>query len=166
LATIVVSTPTPQATQAVPILKSPHPEWKIPATGRFILVNQLQQLMYIYEDGVQIKIIPCSTGAPNLHLTPAWSGRVGNYQGTFQANGFYADDAWFLFYDSGAILIHSSPYVYVNGEKRYQELEALGRYPTSHGCIRIHPDDARWLTAWNPAGVRITITPWRGSLSP
>ncbi|MGQ9584592.1 MAG: L,D-transpeptidase [Anaerolineae bacterium] len=131
--------------------------------GRFILVDQKTQQMHVYEDGVEIRTIPCSTGIPDQYPTPAWSGVVGPYWGTFLAEGLYADDAWFLFKDHGSILIHSLPYTYQGRTRIYQGEEALGRYPSSHGCIRIHPEDARWLKSWNPAGVPITITPWEAA---
>ncbi|MFB0546859.1 MAG: L,D-transpeptidase [Anaerolineae bacterium] len=133
---------------------------------RAILIDQDAQLMHIYENGVEIRTIPCSTGEPTFSkFTPAWRGRVGDLQGTIFSFGTYADNAWFLFRGSGDFLIHGAPYIYVDGKKVYQELEALGRHPSSHGCIRIHPDDARWFTAWNPQGVPIIITPWRGGIS-
>jgi lipoprotein-anchoring transpeptidase ErfK/SrfK len=120
----------------------------------------------IYENGSQIKTLPCSTGMPTVDgFTPAWHGRVGDYHGTFFSFGTYADNAWYLFKASGDILIHGAPYLYVDGKKVYQDLEALGRYPASHGCIRIHPDDARWFTAWNPRGVPIVITRWSGKIA-
>jgi len=130
------------------------------AGGRLITVDQQTQLMHVYEDGVVVKTIPCSTGLPDQYRTPSWDGIVGEYWGTFVADGLYADDAWFLFKDRGSILIHSLPYTYEAGARVYEGLGALGQYPSSHGCIRIHPNDARWLKTWNPAGVPITITAW------
>jgi lipoprotein-anchoring transpeptidase ErfK/SrfK len=132
----------------------------VPDEGRFLLVDQGIQQLQVYEDGVLVRAIPCSTGIPGLSQTPAWSGTVGEYWGTFFADGLYADDAWFLFQYGGNILIHSLPYTLEAGTRLYVGEEALGKHPSSHGCIRIHPEDARWLKAWNPAGVPIVITPW------
>jgi hypothetical protein len=116
--------------------------------------------MHVYENDVLIRTLPCSTGLPlPYHTTPAWVGRVGYYVGTFHAHGASADDAWHLFRAGGDILIHSAPYAWIDGEKVYKDLEALGVRPSSRGCIRLHPDDARWLTEWNPQGVPIAITP-------
>lgn len=156
---IPIPTPTPEMSS----ISSAILEGRIwPKEKRFIIVDQEMQLMHVYENGVKIRTIPCSTGFPSRDsFTPAWVGRVGDFQGTFFSFGTYADDAWFLFRSSGDILIHGLPYVYEGGEKVYREMEALGRYPASHGCIRIHPDDARWLTEWNPKGTLIIITPWR-----
>jgi len=34
----------------------------------------------------------------------------------------------------------------------------LGVQPSSHGCIRISPEDAEWFTEWNHEGVLITVS--------
>ena len=94
------------------------------------------------------------------YLTPAWYGLVGKEWGTFHAFGTYADDGWYLYDDpTGSILIHSAPYELIDGKKVYEDLDALGNYPASHGCIRLTPDDARWFTAWKPQGVPLVILP-------
>ena len=131
-----------------------------PAEGRFIFVDQDTQLVHIYEDGVETRSLPCSTGLSGPQMnTPAWEGVVGEYWGTFFAFEVYADEAWYLFKSLGSILIHSSPYTIENGVKIYQDLEILGVRPASHGCIRISPEDALWFTEWGPEGVPIVITP-------
>lgn len=133
---------------------------------RALLLDQDAQEIDVYENGKKIKTIPASSGKPLMdHFTPAWTGRVGKFQGTIFSFGVYADDAWYLYQASGDILIHAAPYVYVNGEKVYQDLDALGHYPSSHGCIRIPPQDADWLTAWNIEGVPIVVLPWRGGFT-
>ncbi len=164
-----IPTPSPAVEPAAPV---PTPTYsspaavEVPKAGRAILVDQDQQYMYIFEDGVEIRAIPCSTGDPANHGTRAWRGVVGEYVGTFYSYGTYADYAWYLFDDHGRIMIHGAPYIFdENGQRVYLELDALGRYPVSHGCIRIHPDEARWLTFWNPKGVPIIITPWTGKRS-
>ncbi|MBC7234549.1 MAG: L,D-transpeptidase [Chloroflexi bacterium] len=126
---------------------------------RYIYIDQAVQHMYVFEWGKLVRDIPCSTGLPEPDkYTDAWSGRVGPYWGTFFAFDVYADDAWYLFKSLGSILIHSLPYTLENGRKVYQDRDALGVRPSSHGCIRIAPEDAAWFTAWNPEGVEITIT--------
>jgi lipoprotein-anchoring transpeptidase ErfK/SrfK len=146
---------------------TPSPTPKAEELGRHIVVDQDEQLMHVFEGGVEIRTIPVSTGKPSpTTKTPAWSGAVGEYWGTFFAFGVHVDDAWFLFKSLGSILIHSVPYVYEDGKKVYQDLEALGKHPASHGCIRLHPDDARWFTEWKPQGVPIVITGWTGEETP
>jgi lipoprotein-anchoring transpeptidase ErfK/SrfK len=158
------ATPSPTHTPVPTLTPTPSPTLHPPPPlsdeqGRCIVINQNEQLMFVFENGVQIKAIPVSTGKPDLdNCTPAWRGWVGSYWGTFYNLNAYADDAWYLFKARASILIHGAPYIYRNERKVYQDLEALGNYPSSHGCIRLHPDDARWFTAWGPKGVPIIIT--------
>lgn len=148
-------TPEPQAARK---------EWG--PMERAIMIDQNAQQIYVYENGRKLKTIPCSTGKPILdHFTPAWTGRIGELKGTIFSFGVYADNAWQLFKASGNILIHGAPYVYVDGEKVYQDLDSLGHYPSSHGCIRVHPADADWLTAWDITGVPVIVTPWQGGFT-
>jgi lipoprotein-anchoring transpeptidase ErfK/SrfK len=142
----------------------------IPATGRFLLVNQDEQKMHVYENGVEIRTIPVSTGAPVANaFTPPWRGAVGDYWGggPFRDNNYWADYMWYLFPgEEGSILIHSVPYLRSGDMKIYDRPDALGVRPASHGCVRISPEEAEWLKAWNPVGVPIEITPWSGEIGP
>jgi hypothetical protein len=148
-------TPTPTAT--------PYPFDTRSDLARYIYVDQNTQHMFIFEHGELLRDIPCSAGLPDGHTyTEAWSGEVGKYWGTFFAFDVYADEAWYLYKSAGSILIHSLPYTLQNGYKVYQDRDALGVRPASHGCIRISPEDAQWFTAWGPQGVPITVSdPYR-----
>lgn len=136
----------------------------IDPAGTYVIVNQNAQRMTIVEQGRVLRTIPISTGDPDRGwYTPAWSGRIGEYWGTFTANGVSADEAWYLFPAGGSILIHSSPYtVAPDGSKIYQGLDELGVFPGSRGCIRIAPDDAAWFSAWGPFDTPIVVLPWDG----
>lgn len=115
--------------------------------------------MYVFEGGTLVRDIPCSAGLPDPHTyTPAWDGEVGEYWGTFFAYEVYADEAWYLFKSDGSILVHSLPYTLENDSKVYYDRDALGVRPTSHGCIRLSPEDAAWFTAWGPEGAAMTIS--------
>jgi lipoprotein-anchoring transpeptidase ErfK/SrfK len=129
---------------------------------RLIVVDQDEQMMYVYENGAQIRSIPCSTGKPGEEThTPAWEGDVGHYVGTFFSFGVFADEGWYLFDHYGGMLIHGAPYLIENDVKVYQELDVLGVRPASHGCIRLPPEEAAWLTSWEPQGAHVIITPPR-----
>jgi len=159
----VSSDPAPDDA-ARPAAKRAGKEWD--PMERAIMIDQNAQQTYVYENGFKIKTIPCSTGKPILdHFTPTWVGRVGELRGTIFSFGVYADNAWELFKASGTILIHGAPYVYIDGKKVYQDLDSLGHYPSSHGCIRVHPADADWLTAWDISGVPVVVTPWQGGFT-
>ena len=48
------------------------------------------------------------------------------------------------------------------GGKVYDQPDALGVRPSSHGRIRLSPEEAQWLEAWDPVGVPIQIAAWPG----
>ncbi len=155
----LLTSPTARATPPATAAPAPSPTaTRRPVLSRAIFVDQDAQVVHIFENDVEIKTFPCSTGMPGRR-TPAWTGRVGHYVGTFRSFGTYADNAWYLFDATSDILIHSAPYTWRDGQKVYQGLDDLGRKPASHGCIRLRPEDARWLTEWRPEGVPIAISP-------
>lgn len=132
---------------------------------RFIVIDLASQTMTVWDPGQPTRHMPVSTGDESRgYRTLAWYGLVGDYWGTFQVSGVYADEGWYLFEDAGHILIHSTPYRRVDGQKVYEGLDALGAYPASKGCIRLTPEDAAWFTTWNPQGVPIVILPKEESL--
>jgi len=137
------------------------PQVNIPpvSRGKALVVDQARQMLYVYEDGVLIRALPVSTGVPPYY-TPSFVGTVGYYVDSLYGYGGWADHGWYITKARGNIYIHSVPYIISeNGEKVYQGLEFLGVRPSSHGCIRLHPDDAQWLKEWSPTGVPIVITP-------
>jgi lipoprotein-anchoring transpeptidase ErfK/SrfK len=125
--------------------------------GKALVVDQDVQVLRVYEDGTEIRTLLVSTGAPPYY-TPAFAGNVGHYVKTIYGFGEWADHAWYVFTASGNIYIHGAAYQLPGGMKEYIDLEYLGVQPSSHGCIRLHPADAEWLTAWDPLGVPILIT--------
>lgn len=173
---IVPFTPTPTASPAV-AAATPEPlpaslaevvaRYGIDPARRFVVVDLATQRMTVWDptgspamEGKIVRELAVSTGdEARGYRTLAWYGLVGRYVGTFNAYGVYADNAWYLFEDAGQILIHSAPYRLVDGQKVYEELDALGSYPASKGCIRLLPEDARWFTQWLPEGVPLVILP-------
>ena len=160
--------PLPTATPEPATTPKPMPDrlaevvgqYGIDPSRRFVVVDTATQQMFIWDPGKPAREIPVSTGDESRgYRTPAWYGLVGKYVGTFQAHNVYADEGWYLFEDAGSILIHSAPYKLVDGVKVYEDMEALGSYPASRGCIRLRPEDARWFTEWDPQGVPIVILP-------
>jgi lipoprotein-anchoring transpeptidase ErfK/SrfK len=135
-------------------------EYRLDTSRRFIIVDQDHQTMSLWEPDGTLNVLPISTGDPTLGLaTPAWEGKVRYYVGTFHSYGVYADNAWYLFFTNNTILIHGLPYTLEDGVKVYQGREALGHKADSHGCIRVAPEDAQWLTKWDPEGVHLVILP-------
>lgn len=163
------ATPTrPAVTPQVQTTPEPLPEWLIAVVQRygmdpdrrFIVVDLAQQQMIVRDPGQPLREMPVSTGDETRgYRTLAWYGLVGEYWGTFNSFGVYADEGWYLFEDAGSILIHGAPYELVDGQKVYEDMQALGAYPASRGCIRLAPEDALWFTQWQPQGVPIVILP-------
>ena len=135
------ATQQPTATLSPPVGAPVGGTPTIPRAGRFLLVDQDEQVMHAYEDGTKIRVIPVSTGLPVENaFTPAWNGDVGRYWGggPFLNTNLYSDYMWYLFPGArGSILIHSLPYSWDGDVKIYEQPEALGVEPASHGCIRI-----------------------------
>ena len=172
---IVPFTPTPTPTPLAVVTPEPLPDalapvvvrYGIDPTRRFVVIDLATQAMTLWDPtgspamgGEMLRTLPVSTGDETRgYRTLAWYGLIGRYVGTFNAYGVYADDAWYLFEDAGQILVHSAPYRLVDGRKVYEELDALGSYPASKGCIRLLPEDARWFTQWQPEGVPLVILP-------
>ena len=168
------ATPLPAPTAPAPppqVTPASLPDWLVEivrqygmdAARRFIVIDLKTQTMLVWDPEAQekpLRELPVSTGDESRgYRTPPWYGLVGEYEGTFQSFGVYADEGWYLFEDHGSILIHGAPYKLVDGRKVYEDMEALGAYPASHGCIRLAPEDAVWFTAWNPRGVPLVILP-------
>ena len=158
--TLSLATPTPSPIATRPLNTMGE---------RFILVNQDEQTMHVFENGIEVKRIAVSTGRPVTNaFTPAWQGMVGDDwgSGAFRGTALFSDYMWFLFPGpEGSILIHSVPYRNNNGQKDYDRFDALGKEPVSNGCVRISPEDAAWLKTWNPVGSTIEITRWSGKIS-
>ncbi len=76
----------------------------IDPAGDYVIVNQNAQRMTVVEQGRVLRTLPISTGDPDRGwYTPPWSGQIGEYWGTFTANGVSADEAWYLFQAGGSI---------------------------------------------------------------
>jgi lipoprotein-anchoring transpeptidase ErfK/SrfK len=172
LAPAATPTPAPPASAPQPqVTPAPTPDWLdevvrqygMDVARRFIVIDLQTQKMLVWDPEAEEKLLrelPVSTGDESRgYRTPPWYGLVGKYEGTFQSFGVYADEGWYLFEDHGSILIHSAPYKLVAGQKVFEDMDALGAYPASHGCIRLAPEDAAWFTAWKPKGVPLVILP-------
>ncbi len=156
VASAPAATPEPLTPHLIEVVK----RYGMDMSRRFIVVDLASQTMTLWDPGRPTRVMLVSTGDESRgYRTLSWYGLVGDYWGTFQAFGVYADEGWYLFRDAGDILIHGAPYKLVNGEKMYEDMDALGAYPASKGCIRLDPDDAAWFSKWNPKGVPIVILP-------
>ncbi len=130
--------------------------------GRYIVIDQDNQLMHVIDEGRLTKLLEVTTGDPRYDWdTPAWFGVIGEFWGTFRGRGgVTADEGWWLFERGGNFLIHGLPYTLdAAGNKHYKGEDYLGELPASSGCIRLSPDNAQWFSDWQPAGTPIIILP-------
>ena len=164
-------TPTPEPVIASERIADAPPLWVVELAqqrglnprGRYVVVDQDNQQMYVVDRGRLVRLLSITTGDPQYGWdTPAWFGLIGEYWGTFQGRGgVKADEGWWLFERGGNFLIHGLPYTLDrNGNKHYKGENELGASPASNGCIRLSPDDAEWFTGWEPEGAPIIILPY------
>ena len=127
----------------------------ITPTGKYaLLVDKLDQRMYIFEDGELYDVLVISTGLPN-ERQPYNETRSGEFLlvspvGGFEVEGLNA--AMGLRFNFGDIL-HEVPHSVRNGEKNYQRYEEVLGQRASHGCIRVQrkrtPKGTNMTWVWN-----------------
>lgn len=125
-----------------------------------IVVDKLQQRLYIFKEGKWFSTLMCSTGFPTkedpFNETPAGEYIIVSWMGGFWSEKLYCDMGLRI---NGGILLHEVPCTIIydeNGEeveRNYKRCEPVLGEKASHGCIRIQrqisPEgtNMRWL--WN-----------------
>ena len=127
----------------------------ITPTGKYaLLIDKLDQRMYIFEDGNLYDVLVISTGLPN-ERQPYNETRSGEFLlvspvGGFETEGLHA--AMGLRFNWGDIL-HEVPHSLRNGTKSYERYEAVLGERASHGCIRVQrkrtPKGTNMTWVWN-----------------
>ncbi|MGN0779206.1 MAG: L,D-transpeptidase family protein [Aristaeellaceae bacterium] len=123
-----------------------------------IVVDKLQQRLYLFKDGHLFSTLMCSTGFPTksdpFNETPAGEFLIVSWTGGFWSEDIYCDYALRI---NGGILLHEVPCYPVfdtDGkmtDKNYANFESYLGEKASHGCIRIQrrktPEgvNMRWL---------------------
>ena len=119
-----------------------------------LLVDKLDQRLYIFEDGELYDVLAISTGLPN-ERQPYNETRSGEFLlvspvGGFEVEGLNA--AMGLRFNWGDIL-HEVPHSIRNGNKNYQKYEEVLGERASHGCIRVQrkrtPKGTNMTWVWN-----------------
>lgn len=98
----------------------------------------------------------CSTGRHNS--TPRGHYHIQNVRGSYfyapsEHEGGYNFVSW---KDNGVYLFHSTP-TYKNKKINVYVAHALGKYPSSHGCIHLTLPDSNWLSSNAKTGVSVII---------
>ena len=123
-----------------------------------VVVDKLQQRMYIFRDGHLFSTLLCSTGYPSrdtpFNETPAGEFLAVSWAGGFWSGSLYCDRAIRI---NDGILLHEVPCLIQTDEsgseiaRDYDRCERYLGEKASHGCIRIQrqttPEgvNARWL---------------------
>ncbi|HSK68264.1 MAG TPA: L,D-transpeptidase [Candidatus Limnocylindria bacterium] len=119
-----------------------------------LVVDKLDQRLYIFEDGELYDVLAVSTGLPN-DQQPYNETRSGEFllvspMGGFEVEGLNA--AMGLRFNFGDVL-HEVPHLIRNGEKRYEKFEEVLGQRASHGCIRVQrkrtPKGTNMTWVWN-----------------
>ena len=123
-----------------------------------IVIDKLQQRLYVYKEGHLFSTLLCSTGFPRedtpFNETPAGEFGIVSWVGAFWSGNLYCDKA--LRINSG-IMLHEVPCIIevdeTTGEEKrdYFRCERYLGEKASHGCIRIQKEltpervNAEWL---------------------
>ena len=123
-----------------------------------LVIDKLQQRLYVYKEGRLFSTLLCSTGFPRedtpFNETPAGEYGIVSWVGAFWAGSLYCDKA--LRINSG-IMIHEVPCLIsqdeTTGEEKrdYTRCERYLGEKASHGCIRVQKEftpervNAEWL---------------------
>ena len=125
-------------------------------TGYLILVNLSTQKTAVFKGSTNnwmlMREFTCSSGTSE-HPTP-----TGEYKTTI--HDLYFDSyGWRCWYATGFIgglyLFHSSPYYQADEPKSVAD-RTMGK-PSSHGCIRLTLEDAKWMYDTLPLRTKVVI---------
>ncbi len=129
-------------------------ETRTPRDKYALLVDKLDQRLYIFEDGELYDVLVISTGLPN-ERQPYNETRSGEFLlvspvGGFETEGLHA--AMGLRFNFGDIL-HEVPHSLRGDTKNYERYEAVLGERASHGCIRVQrkrtPKGTNMTWVWN-----------------
>ena len=112
-----------------------------------LVIDKLQQRLYVYKEGRLYSTLLCSTGFPRedtpFNETPAGEFAIVSWVGAFWSGSLYCDKA--LRINSG-IMIHEVPCLIRTDEKTGEETRDYFRCErylgekASHGCIRVQKE--------------------------
>ena len=124
-------------------------------TSYFVNVNLATQKTYIYkgkpDNWKLIRTCPCSTGISGED-TPTGSFSIKE-KGDWFFSDKYEQGGKYWTQITGDILFHSVPFA----KDKTTVLDYTMNKPSSHGCIRLSIDDAKWIYTTIPKGSKIII---------
>ena len=116
------------------------------ATGKQIIVDISDSMIFAYEDGRLIHHVLVSTGLP---ATPTIKGEF-TVQRKYEAQlmsgpGYYLPNVQWIMYFYGGYAIHGTYWHNNFGQ------------PMSHGCVNLPNDEALWFYDWAPVGTPVLV---------
>ncbi len=121
------------------------------ATTKQLVISLDDQRIYFIENGRVVNILRCSTGAvPGT--TPCGTFSILYHVDAMPVAQYPGCTCYYWMGFTSAHGIHAWPAYY----GQYSDYSTLGT-PQSHGCVRLHPDEAPWAYAWTPDGTTLTI---------
>ncbi|MBQ8506699.1 MAG: L,D-transpeptidase [Clostridia bacterium] len=130
----------------------------------FIEVDITNQIVTVYHNDVRseagiVRQMICSTGANDC--TPTGHFKL-NQRNNAERTEWYAIPKYDCYVQYvtriiDAYLFHSLPYHDNDYDTLDQEAAAQLGEPASHGCIRLRPEDAKWIAKNCPNGTRVHI---------
>ena len=144
---------------------------KTPDAHLGIVIDKLQQRLYVYRDGQLYTTMLCSTGFPT-DKTPFNETPAGEYLMVSKTGGFWAESG--LFCDmalriNDGILMHEVPCQLVDQEdgrqkKDFHRCEPVLGEKASHGCIRIQqlrtPEGVNMKWLWDHLEIGTKVIIW------
>lgn len=140
-------------------LGAPPPPAQAPTAGKWIDVNLTLQVMTAYEGQTPVYWTVISSGRPG------WETTVGQHRilwrkevETMESNRLLAQDAARASYRVENV--RYTQYFTNDGEaihENYWRAPELFGIPSSHGCLGLAPDDARWFWDWGQTGIPVLI---------
>lgn len=124
-------------------------------TSYLVNVSLDNQKTYIYKGKADkwklVKTFPCSTGISGED-TPSGSFSIKE-RGNWFFSDKYEQGGKYWTQITGDILFHSVPF----GKDKTTVLDYTMNEPSSHGCIRLSIDDAKWIYTNIPKGSKVII---------
>lgn len=132
-----------------------------------IVIDKLQQRLWVYQDGALYATLLCSTGFPSEEApwneTPAGEFLIVSRTGGFWSGNLYCDMALRI---NDGILLHEVP-CQINPEDGSRDYSRCERYlgeKASHGCIRIQrklsPEGVNMQWLWDNLKVGTKVIIW------
>jgi len=125
-----------------------------------VLVSLQDQRTIVFQKGLPVRTMVCSTGIPDTdNATPTGDfviNATGQKRGTwFYSNQYQEGAKYWVGFVGGTYLFHSVP-MDKKGKIIATEAAKLGT-PASHGCVRLSVDDAFWFYSTIPSGTPLRI---------